>query len=496
MTGSGLAGQARSPDSAPVAVTTTSTLGDASVTRPGDRRMFMIFLDPSKIGPGDARVHTVRPQQPTRVERLVVGRHLTDDWVVDEIAVGRQVILADPVPARMFSPRAAESFGDQATAGAATDLRVTTSNLGVAAATFDCYVICSYPDGVERMLPSRRREVRFRRLSDLRPLDDLAGTYVGKFCGASEVVERWTAHQWRLRQPDGAEVALTCADHAVAADLDDRLRGAAGCEVAIRRHHTPDGPADASILAPRDRDRDRDREPTLGVALWLVDVRTGRWVPVCDAAIAVMTDDELARWLQLELRHDHAPGRAYVAASGACPICERHASVELMCLSLASFRNVGGASGYGRPGAEIGETARAWQQIAEVTEVLRATGSGPGVVRWDLGTDRAIWRVDVVLLGAAAGRDRLVIGEIGRPCVVFRLDGRDLAAPAASAPSTLSVWCRTSLGDLNSGDVVASAYTRGAPARGRVLEVEIASWASAVVEVQAVVSRGRGEVTR
>ena len=94
-------------------------------------------------------------------------------------------------------------------------------------------------------------------------------------------------------------------------------------------------------------------------------------LPLSDVDASGLSEPELGGLLVGEVSHGHAPDAPYVA-SGACLICERHASVEMMCLSLASFRNVGGNFGYGRPGHVVGEVARAWQRIAEEVGVARA----------------------------------------------------------------------------------------------------------------------------
>ena len=136
-------------------------------------------------------------------------------------------------------------------------------------------------------------------------------------------------------------------------------------------------------------------------------------LPLGDHAIAQASDAEVGALLVREVSHDHPPGAPYVVA-GACLICERHISVELMCMALASFRNVDGHSGYSRSGADIGETARAWQRIAEdpgIQRVLVAASwsvgpLGPGAgaeakLTWQVGEDRVPIRVEVRLVDAS-----------------------------------------------------------------------------------------------
>ena len=164
-------------------------------------------------------------------------------------------------------------------------------------------------------------------------------------------------------------------------------------------------------------------------------------LPISDAMAAKMSGSDLGATLVAEVHHDHRAHRPYVTPDG-CVICERHASVEMMCLSLASFRNVEGHSGYGRPGAVVGEVARAWQRIATAVGVSRAELRLPvvrrlfndgsvvlvSVVRWTLRESRLLTRIEVTAPPA-----RLPYLSRMQVTVVAALDATALAGPLDGA---------------------------------------------------------------
>ena len=377
-----------------------------------------------------------------------------------------------------------------------------------------------------------------------------SGVYEGKILrGKSRA-----SHQWRfrgaVRTPFGERrvsradgVALTCDRDDVASVVDDQLSRLVGRRMSLwavydvdeEAVHRSVGELPWRLLVTVEARSDLVGSTSSTPPLWVSDGGE-QWIPVCDAAVAAAGDDELARWLQLELRHDHAPGRAYVAASGACLICERHISVELMCMALASFHNVDGHSGYSRPGAEIGETARAWQRIAEETEVLRAAGSGPGTVSWDLGEDRAIWRVEVAVDDALRARewrlDRgagatgaleildagtvrvdeasvrsavpfpLAIGSPMRPTyervLVARPPGRFVQVDGSFDVGGLAQLVRipSHVSEMVDGEILMIAHAASSPARGRRLVVVVPPLDVPVTVTAVVGRRGEGEGVR